>query len=130
MKKIYHSFLSLVTFLSIFLQTRFVYADLCPPGDFAHLCELKADKAGGIAGTIISALIILAVILTLLYLVYGGIKWITSGGEKAKIDAARSHITAAVVGLVIALLAYVIVGIVLGFFKLDVRQLKVPTLLD
>lgn len=106
-------------------------ANLCPPGAFAKLCDLKAENAGGMVGNIVSILLIIAIILTLLYLVYGGIKYITSGGDKAKIDAARSHLTAAIVGLVIALLSYFILNIVTYVFTGETfSSFEIPTLLD
>lgn len=103
------------------------YADLCPEG-FKSLCDLKAEKAGGAVSAIVSILIILAIVLALIYLVYGGIKYITSGGDKGKIDAARSHITAAIIGLLIALATFFIVGLLLGLFGLSINNLKIPTL--
>ncbi len=66
MKKLYRSFLSFFTFLAIFLSTRLAYADLCPPGDFMNLCDLKPDKAGGAVGSIVTILSILAIGLELL----------------------------------------------------------------
>ncbi|HSW48135.1 MAG TPA: hypothetical protein VLG67_03555 [Candidatus Saccharimonadales bacterium] len=131
MKKLYRSFLGLLTFASLFIQAKLAYADLCPPGDFQNLCALKADKAGGIIGNIVSGLIILAIALTLIYLVYGGIKYITSGGDKAKVDAARSHIRAAIIGLLISLAAFAILNIITYLFLgQSVTKFKLPTLLD
>ena len=61
----------------------------------------------------INALIIVGVVVSLIFLLYGGIRWIISGGDKAKVDAARSAIVASIVGLIIVILAYVIVNTVL-----------------
>ena len=85
---------------------------LCPAGQFAALCTLKVDKASSIVTTIITTLLIAAVIIALFFLIYGGIRWIMSGGDKGKIDQARGTITAALVGLVIAFLAFFIVSII------------------
>jgi len=49
------------------------------------------------------------------FLIYGGIKWILSGGDKQAVESARNHIVAAIVGLVIVAGAFVIIGVV---FKL------------
>lgn len=118
MKRVLKFVLSIFTFLSLFLQTGIVYADsLCPPaGNFGNLCNLKAENAGATVGKIVSVLLIVAIILALLYLVYGGIKYITSGGDKAKIDGARAHITAAIVGLVIAFLSFFILNVITYVF--------------
>jgi hypothetical protein len=72
-----------------------------------------------IIGNAITIMIILAVILTLIFLILGGILWITSGGDKAKIAAARARITFAIVGLIIALVSFFIVSIVGTIFKVN-----------
>ena len=58
---------------------------------------------------------ILAVIITFAYLVWGGIQWITSGGDKTKYEEARNKITAALVGLAIIALAYLILRLAIHF---------------
>ena len=71
---------------------------------------------------------IVAVIVALGFLIYGGIKWIISGGDKAGVEAARNTIVAAVVGLVIVFLSYFILNIILGIFGLSLGTLTLPTL--
>lgn len=70
-------------------------------------------SANDIVRFAINALIVIGVIASLLFLLWGGLRWILSGGDKGKVDAARSTIVAAIVGLVIVILAYVIVNTVL-----------------
>jgi hypothetical protein len=65
----------------------------------------------------LSTMIIIAVVLCLVFLILGGIQWISSGGDKNKIAAARAKITYAVIGLVVALLAFFIVGLFGYFFN-------------
>ncbi len=131
MKKIFKPFLTLSAFLVVFLQAGAAQADsLCPAsGDFTKLCSLNAGNLPSTVGKIVNILLILAIILTLLYLVYGGIRWITSGGDKAKLDAARSHITAAIVGLIIALLAFFFLNILTYVFTgKALMDLSLPTI--
>jgi amino acid transporter len=131
MKRIYHQVLSFFTLLFLFLQTRTVYADICPDQFKDNLCALKPSKTSNIVSTIVTTLLMLAIILALIFLVYGGIKWITSGGDKAKLDSARSHITASIVGLIIALLALAIVNLISFMFTGQMaNNFKLPTLLD
>ena len=47
------------------------------------------------AGINIGALIVL------IYFAWGSIEWITSGGDKGKVEAARTKITTAVMGLIV-----------------------------
>ncbi len=72
-----------------------------------------ATDANGLVRFIINSLIVIGVIASLIFLLWGGLRWIISGGDKGKVDAARSTIVAAIVGLVVVILAYVIVNTVL-----------------
>ncbi|MDQ3098324.1 MAG: hypothetical protein M3Q44_01105 [bacterium] len=56
-----------------------------------------------------------ALILVLIYLVWGGIQWITSGGDKAGTEAARGKITGAIVGIIIVAVAFAIYRLLVGF---------------
>lgn len=68
-------------------------------------------------------LIILCIALSLIYIVIGSIQWITSGGDKTKLDAARKKLTWAVVGLIITFLAFFIVSVIGYLFKVDLLTL-------
>lgn len=60
----------------------------------------------------IAFLLVLATIIALLYLILGGLKWITSGGDASKLAAARQQIIYAAIGLAIAFAAFLIVGVI------------------
>lgn len=63
--------------------------------------------------------IITGSIIALLFLIWGGIDWITSGGDKAKYEAARDKITAAIFGLGLLASAFVVWMLVNYFFGID-----------
>lgn len=96
-------------------------ASFCPNGNagnatvtgFQKLCNLEI---GAVIGSLISFMFVIAAIIALFYLIWGGFRWITSGGDKSNIETARNHILAAIVGLVIIFLSYVILNLVLQFF--------------
>ncbi|MFH0863778.1 MAG: hypothetical protein V1858_01665 [Candidatus Gottesmanbacteria bacterium] len=71
-------------------------------------------------GSLITAgvglILIIATILAFLYLVWGGVEWITSGGDKAGLEAARNRITNAFIGLIIVFSAWAIILLVQQFF--------------
>ena len=70
--------------------------------------------------------IILAAIITFAFLIWGGIEWITSGGDKAKYEAARKRITAAIVGLVLIATAWTLWYLVIRFLNIDtIPQLEI-----
>ena len=77
-------------------------------------------------GTILSAgiklIIIAAGLIAFVYLLLGGIKWITSGGDKAGVETARNQIIQALIGLIVVLAAWGLIvlvekatGVCLGF---------------
>lgn len=59
-----------------------------------------------------SLLLYVAGALAIGYLMYGGIKWITSRGDKVAVESARRHIVAAVIGLVVVISAFFILQVV------------------
>lgn len=59
------------------------------------------NNASTMLKNIISLVFVIAAMITFAYLVYGAISWITSGGDKSKVEAARNRITSAVIGLLI-----------------------------
>lgn len=68
----------------------------------------------------LSLVIIAAGLLTVGYLIWGGIEWLTSGGEKASYEAARNRITHAFIGLGIVLASYLIIKIFETLFKVSI----------
>ncbi len=68
----------------------------------------------------IQLILIAAAVLFFFLLVLGGIRWITSGGDKGKTEGARAQITAALVGLVIVFAAWAIVTLVETFFGVTI----------
>jgi hypothetical protein len=107
------------------------YAQTLCPAQFSNLCNLNQNNAGGIVGAIISFLLIIAILLSLFYLIFGAIRYISSGGDKGKTDQARSTLTAAIIGLIISLLAFFIVNIVLSILTgQGISSMKIPTLIQ
>ncbi|MBU3978226.1 hypothetical protein KKE68_00815, partial [Patescibacteria group bacterium] len=73
-------------------------------------------------------LMIIAVIIAVFFLVWGGIKWIMSGEDKAKVESARNTIIGGIVGLVLVFLAYFIISVVAGIFGINISNLSLPTI--
>ena len=86
---------------------------------------------GPIVGQLVGFIFVVAVILALGFLVYGGIRWITSGGDKTGVETARNTIIAAIIGLIVVFLAYVILNLVLQFLTGgDISAIKIPTIAE
>ena len=90
----------------------------CPNGGsgFAGLCAFTFG--GNLVSGIINILFVVAILVALIYLIWGGIKWIMSGGDKAALQGAREHVIAAIVGLIVVFLSYFLVNFILGIFGL------------
>lgn len=114
MKKLTATAASLASYLTLatsaFAQET---VETCPTGTFQELCDLKFSN---VIPALVSTIFIIAIVIALFYLLWGGLKWITSGGDKGAVQAAREHIIAAIVGLVLIFLSYFILNIVLQFF--------------
>lgn len=88
--------------------------------------------AGGNLGSIISELtqnyiLTIAGIILLLYLIYGGFQFLTSGGDPKKAQEAQSKITQALIGFVIVFAAYWIVQILANVLGLkEIRNIFGP----
>lgn len=100
----------------------------CATG-FTALCSLGVANFGKLVGTLIQFIFVVAVVAALLYLIYGGFKWLTSGGDKNAVSGARDHIIAAIIGLVIIFLSYFIINLLMGFFNIGtLNNISIPSL--
>lgn len=63
-----------------------------------------------------------ASLLLLFYLVWGAIDWMTSGGDKGKVEKARNKITQAVIGLLVLLASVALITLLQGFFNFEVLR--------
>lgn len=89
----------------------------------------KIDNLGKLISAAVGVMLILAALLAFIFLILGGIQWITSGGDKAGMEAARNKITHAIVGLIIVGAAWAIMMLVQSFLGVDIigSTLTLPT---
>ncbi len=101
----------LFTAVSTLAQTK---VDLTPPtGSIDTICLTKIPQF------IIQLVFIIGVVIAVIFLIYGGIKWILSGGDKTAVEAARNHIIAAIIGLIIVVGAFFIIGLIFQLLGAD-----------
>lgn len=98
-----------------------------PPGSISNV------PVENIPQFIVTLLFVIGIVIAVAFLIYGGIRWVLSGGDKTKVEAARGHIVASIIGLVIIAAAFLIFSLV--FQILGVRNpltggLCIPTLQD
>ncbi len=68
----------------------------------------------------ITIAIITAFMAGLIMLIWGGISWITAGGDKQKIQNARMKIIAALLGLVLIIFSFFILNFIGGLFGITI----------
>lgn len=78
---------------------------------------------GHLVSNVVSAAFIISGIAFFIMLVMGGMEYLTSGGDKAKVEAASKRITAALIGLAIVASSYAVYVIVLEFFGINLDAL-------
>jgi len=74
----------------------------------------------------VTSLLIVATLLSLAFLIMGGIQWTMSGGDKTAVDAARKKLTYAIIGLVVTFSAFLIINIVGSFFGINLLSPDCP----
>jgi hypothetical protein len=74
---------------------------------------------GEFISKMVSVGIIVAGLAVFLYLVWGGIQWLTSGGDKAKLEEAKQRLSNAIVGLTIVVISWAVWLIILYFFGIS-----------
>ncbi len=80
-------------------------------------------EGGSVLQWAITLLIAGAIIVALFMLIYSGIQWIQSGGDKQKVEAARRRITFTIIGLVVIFLSFMIISIIGTFFGVQLLDL-------
>jgi len=98
--------------------------DLRPEGEFGRLGEITIPA---IVSALIKFILVIAALVAFAFLIFGGIKWITSGGDKEATAKAQSTITAALIGLVIVFAAWAIIRLIEVFFGVSILTLTIPS---
>jgi len=82
--------------------------DIAAPSGFFTDIGVLINKA-------LQFVLVIAALLVFLYLIWGGIEWITSGGDEDKTESAINKITAAVIGLIVVAASFAILQLALTF---------------
>lgn len=90
--------------------------------------EVGTKLTSSIVKSMASAVFILSFVLLFIYLITSGIAWLTSEGDKGKLESARNKLTNAVIGMVIVAAAWAIFNLVGQFIGIDVNGIPFPTM--
>jgi hypothetical protein len=87
-------------------------------GSSSAICgAAKQDDAQDIIKNVINTILVVLGMIAVIMIVIGGVRYTTSNGDASGVKGAKDTILYAVVGLVVAILAYAIVNFVLGRFS-------------
>jgi len=89
-----------------------VYAIEPPPTIWLSPPPGALTNPSQILSAAIQLIIIVAGLMAFVFLLLGGIKWISSGGDKGQVEAARNQIIQALIGLVVVFAAWGIINLV------------------
>lgn len=82
--------------------------------------QLGFESVGGIISALIRPIYAVGAMLAVLFLIWGGIRYMTARGDPKAVDSARSTVTSAVIGLLIVLLVGVIYALIAAVFKIQI----------
>lgn len=71
----------------------------------------------GVFKTITNVLLFIIGAISVIMLIIGGIRYVVSGGDSGAVTSAKNTILYAIVGIVVAILAYALVNFVIGSFS-------------
>lgn len=87
-------------------------------GSSSGVCGAQSqDDFSKLMQNVINLLLLVLGMIAVIAIIIGGIRYVTSNGDPGQIKSAKDTILYAVVGLVVAIMAYAIVGFVLAQFK-------------
>lgn len=79
----------------------------------------RITDIGSLVSGIMGATLIFATLAFILYFVWGALRWLMAGGDKAQIELARQRITNAFIGLVLVATAWAIYLLVIYALGLE-----------
>ena len=68
-------------------------------------------------------------LLVFVYFMWGGIEWISAGGDSAKVGKARDKITQSIVGLIVLVASFALIGLISQIFfgpSFNLLELTIP----
>jgi hypothetical protein len=71
-------------------------------------------------GVLWKSVVTLGGVAFLIFLIWGGIEWLTAGGDKTKVETAQKMITNAFVGLAVLVLSFAIVLFLQNALKINI----------
>ncbi len=80
------------------------------------VCADKDETINDTVSTLVNVLLFAIGIVSVIMIIVGGLRYVTSNGDASKVTAAKNTVLYSVIGLVVALLAFAIVNFVVAQF--------------
>lgn len=77
-------------------------------------------SVGGIMTKLVPTILVVAGMVAVFFIIWGGFRYMTAQGDPKAIDSARGTITQAIVGLVIILIVGVLVGLIGAVLRVNI----------
>ncbi len=125
----------LLSFITLLITANPVHAQfkVAAPGNKGigedNFVGLPIKDLGQLLSILMQTALIIAGLGFFVYLLFGGVRWLSSGGDPKGTQSARDSITTALVGLIIIVSAYGVIRIVEAVFGLTILSgnIKFPT---
>lgn len=79
-----------------------------------------------VISNVVNAALALSAVVAVFLIVYAGFQYVTSGGDKEKVDSARKRLTYAIIGLVFIFLSFLVIKFISQFTGVGINQLTQP----
>ena len=87
------------------------------------------EFTGRLVPTLITMIFMISGITAIIFLLIGGVKWITSGGDRESLAQAQKTLTSAIIGLVITLGAYALIRLIEYVFGITLTTIDIAPLI-
>ena len=122
MKKILITFGLIIAIVGSFIITAGIYENKAYADSASDLIRKGADStgqqdsrsAGDIAKDVVNIMFFIVGVMAVIMIIWGGIRYVLSAGNSAALTSAKNTIMYAVIGLIVAILAYTIVNFVIN----------------
>lgn len=126
LEKIFVAFVAyLYSTSAVFAQT-VSWSGVCVGGKNDDVATIQGLEC--LIANVFTVIITLIGLASFVMLIVGSVRWLVSGGNSSNIDKARSTMTYAVIGIVVALSAFIVINLIAGFTGVDIiKSFRIPT---
>ncbi|MGI5828107.1 MAG: hypothetical protein ACOX6V_03775 [Patescibacteria group bacterium] len=121
-----HTFLLPIYFFISRIESKGITNPVLPNTD-GTLEGVQNDPLAPLIARLWRTIVILGGLLVIIYLLWGALEWVTSGGDSNKVQSAQKKIVNAVIGLAILSASFAIVMFLGSVFGFNLLSIAWPT---